>query len=181
MLDGRVRRLSRLATLVALAIGCAPVAGPAPARDALADAAAFEDDVAARRAALEASVSVADTPYATLRLDHYATGAEGDWDALPVFAPRVRRMRVRGGTASDESLEEGPVIADAPLDDLAGYEAAGARAFERYPAQIDLALARLRDRATAERLGFVVEADGIVRGLVEVQTSTGWNVALSCR
>lgn len=178
MLDGRVRRL--IPALCACLAACAPLDAPDP-DDPVADARAFVSDVRARRGAMEASVAAEDTPYAAARLAHYALGdgSASDWDALPAYAPRVRRLRVRGGTASDASLDEGPVIDGAPSD-LAGYVAAGMRAFERYPAQIDLGLARIRDRATAERLGFVVTADGLVRGAIEVETASGWNVALTC-
>lgn len=149
--------------------------------DALAAAHAYEDHACARRAAMAASVAAADTPYGALRTAHYSLGdgSAQDWDALPIFAARVRRLRVRGGTASDAMLDEGPVMAleGAALDD---YVAAGERAFTRYPIQIDLGLAPLRDAATAERMGFEVSSEGLVTGVVEVETSTGWTVSLTC-
>lgn len=183
-LGSGVGSLARALVLSACLTACAAPTDPLGG-DPLSDARTYETDASARRSAMEESVAAASTPYAALRLEHYALSGAGiddaanDWDALPVFSPSVRRMRVRGGTATDESLDAGPVI-DAHPEDLAGYVAAGERAFERYPVQIDLALAMFRDRATAERLGLVVEPDGIVRGLVEVETDTGWNVALTC-
>lgn len=134
---------------------------------------------------MEASVAAADTPYAQLRLAHYALGGAGiddaarDWDALPELTLRVRRLRVEGGTAPDAAREEGPVLTAAPTT-LDEHVAAGRRAFERYPIQIDLGLAVLRDRGRAERAGLFVEDDGLVRGAVEVETTTGWTVSLTC-
>lgn len=141
----------------------------------------YEAETCARRAAMEASVAAADTPYGTLRTAHYALGdgSTGDWDSLPVFSRPVRRLRVRGGSASDAALDQGPVMR-LETDDIPGYVAAGERAFTRYPIQIDLGLSPLRDRTTAERMGFTVEDDGLVRGVIEVETSTGWTVSLTC-
>lgn len=179
MLDERVRGLIRrariLVSVATLGTGIAACAAIDAHDDAVLAAHTYESDLDARRAAMEASVAAADTPYGALRLAHYGR----DWESLPVFSPRVRRLRVREGTASDASLETGPVIA-APPTDLEAYVTAGERAFDRYPVQIDLALAPIRDRATAERMGFVVTPDGIVRGAVEVETASGWNVALTC-
>lgn len=173
-----------LALTLALA-ACAPAPSCPEPTDALAAARAYETDPCARRRAMEASVAAAETPYGELRLEHYALGGAGiddaanDWDALPIFSRRVRRLRVDGGSAPDAALEEGPVIDAAPTD-LASYVAAGERAFDRYPIQIDLGLAPIRDRATAERVGLVVGDDGLVRGAIEAETATGWTVSLTC-
>lgn len=165
--------------------GCAPAPTcPEPA-DALEAAGAYVTDACVRRRAMEASVAAADTVYGRLRLEHYALRGAGvadaaqDWDALPVFSPRVRRLRVDGGMAPESALEEGPVIDTSPTS-LSAYVAAGRRAFERYPIKIDLGLAQIRDRATAERLGLDVGDDGLVRGAIEVATTTGWTVSLTC-
>lgn len=147
----------------------------------LAAAHAYASEGCARRTAMEASVAAADTPYGATRLTHYALGdgTDADWDSLPVFDRPVRRLRVRGGTASDDALDAGPVTVLA-TDDVPGYVEAGERAFTRYPIQIDLGLSPLRDRAVAERMGFTVSGDGLVHGVVEVETSTGWTVSLTC-
>jgi hypothetical protein len=171
--------------LVGVLVGCAPASHCEEPPDALDAARAYVGSACVRRAAMEGSVAAADTPYAEVRLAHYALGGAGvdeltsDWDALPVFVRRVRRLRVRDGSAPDAALEEGPVL-DAMPTDLASYVAAGERAFTRYPIQIDLGLAPIRDRATAERIGMIVGDDGLVEGVVEVETETGWNVSLTC-
>ena len=173
------------AALTGALAACAPEPSCAEPAGALEAAVAYTRDVCVRRRAMEASVAAADTPYAQLRLAHYALSSAGvddaarDWDALPVFSLRVRRLRVVGGSAPDAAREEGPVLA-APPTSLEDYVAAGRRAFERYPIQIDLGLAVVRDRARAERAGLFVEADGLVRGAVEVETTSGWTVSLTC-
>lgn len=174
-----------LAALTGALAACAPTPSCAEPQGALEAAISYTRDACVRRHAMEASVAAADTPYGRLRLAHYALSGAGiddaasDWDALPVFSLHVRRLRVEGGSASDAAREEGPVLA-APPTTLDEYVAAGRRAFERYPIQIDLGLAVVRDRARAERAGLVVEADGLVRGAVEVETTTGWTVSLTC-
>lgn len=139
----------------------------------------FRDDVHARRAAMEASVHEFDTPYATLREDHYALVGAGiestdDWDRLPEFAPRVRAFVVEGAPR-----EEG-VIAEPVLDTWEETVREGERAFDRYPAQLDLSLTQIRTREDAERLGFYVDPEGRVRGLVQAETATGWVPAVTC-
>ncbi len=159
------------------------LAGCAPALDALDEpsdpvlaAEAYVNDAHARRRALEASVAVADTSYGRLRLAHYGIG----WESLPEYAPRVRRLRVTGARG-DAELEEGEVLR-APIDrgSLESWERAGADAFHRYPAQIDLRLEVLREAREAERGGLRVDDEGVVEGAVEVETEAGWIVALTC-
>lgn len=156
------------------ALACVPPEDPR-----LLQARVFRDDAHARRAALEASIEEFDTPYAALRHAHYALSGAGqeselDWDRLPEFAPRVRHFLVEG-----DAREEGP-IAEPTL--LAWNETVreGERAFDRYPAQIDLALTQIRTRSDAERYGFYVEPTGRVRGLIEAETATGWVPAITC-
>lgn len=180
-----------VAALAVLASACAPDVDPLEGpSDALEAARAYVEDARARRRALEASVAVAETAYADLRSAHYALGgSEGggdaeDWEALPVDDLRVRALRALGASASDGG--EGAAVVDeldaldGPEATLGDWERAGAIAFARMPAQIDLTLDRLRDRETAERAGLVVEPDGRVRGAVEVETASGWVVTLTC-
>ncbi|MBK8171619.1 MAG: hypothetical protein IPK60_14900 [Sandaracinaceae bacterium] len=182
----RARRLCVVLLLWACACTSSPSSNPLEGpNDPIEAAQAFVNDAATRRRALEASIAVADTPYARLRAEHYAlsgTGidnADGDWDALAVYAPRVRTLRITGAMGSLD-LHEGEAVALDSLDSLQDWERAGERAFERLPAQIDLGFARLRDRDSAIGAGFTVDDDGVVNGAVEVATSTGWVVALTC-
>jgi hypothetical protein len=176
-----MRRVARAARLLALAsslvasvAGCASEGG-----SPLEDARAFVSDARVRRAALLRSIADHDTPYAERRALHYALSGEGidseaDWDRLPEFLPRVREVFVDG------SEGESGAIAETDLSELAQVIAAGERAFDRYPAQLDLSLAQIRTRADAERLGLHVEASGRVRGLIEAETVSGWVPALTC-
>jgi mono/diheme cytochrome c family protein len=169
------RRPSLIAASLALVLtGCAP-----EARSALEDARAYRDDARERRESLEASIAAHDTPYGALRAMHYALSGEGldseaDWDRLPELAPRVREVFVDGTDG-----EPGP-IAETELASLDQVIGAGERAFDRYPAQIDLGLTTVRTRADAARMGLHVEDDGRVRGLVEAETASGWAPALTC-
>ena len=145
----------------------------------LREASTFVRDPRARREALEASLGEVETPYGALRRAHYALSGAGlesdlDWDRLPEFAPRVRHLLVEG-----DAREEGP-IAEPRLASWDETVHEGGRAFDRYPAQIDLALNRIRSRADAERYGFYVEPSGRVRGLIEAETATGWVPAITC-
>lgn len=149
------------------------------ARDPLEDARAFRDDVRVRREALLDSIAERDTPYGALRVQHYALAGEGldsddDWDRLPEFLPRVREVFV------DDAEGEAAPIAETDLASLDRVLDAGERAFDRYPAQIDLGLALVRTRADAERMGLYIEDDGRVRGLIEAETASGWVPALTC-
>ncbi len=185
MLDLRVRGLTRQRSLevrwaVSIGLALAGLVGCAPEeRSPLDDARAYRDDARVRRAALERSISEQTTPYGELREMHYAlSGADvesdDDWDRLPEFLPRVREVFVDG----DE--REGSPIADTDLSSLDQAVAAGERAFDHYPAQIDLALTQVRTRADAARMGLHVETDGRIRGLVEAETASGWVPALTC-
>lgn len=156
----------------------------APTSDSpVSDALSYIDSPDARRAALERSVAVADTPYGQLRLDHYALSgaaiddAESDWDQLPVFQPTVRPLRV-----PDQLTDEGSQFAVPDSQELSDWIAVGARAFERYPIMVDPTLRALRESAdTVQRYGLTVQPDGTVNGAVEIRFSDGrWGVALTC-
>jgi mono/diheme cytochrome c family protein len=176
-----MRRMARAARSHALACsaivsmaGCASEGG-----SPLEDARAFVSDARVRRAALLRSIADHDTPYGARRVMHYALSGDGldseaDWDRLPEFLPRVREVFVDGVEG-----EPGP-IAETDLTELAQVLAAGERAFDHYPAQLDLSLAQIRTREDAERVGLHVEASGRVRGLIEAETVSGWVPALTC-
>ncbi len=163
-----------VAMLLAAVVGCAP-----EQRSPLEDARSFRDDARVRRAALVSSIAERTTPYGELRAMHYALSgdaidSEDDWDRLPEFVPVVREVFVDGVEP------EGAPIAETDLSSLAEVLVAGARAFDRYPAQIDLSLTLVRTRADAERMGLHVEVDGRIRGLIEAETASGWAPALTC-
>jgi len=170
----RLKRSAFVAGALLVLAGCAPV------DDArIIEARLFREDARARRAAMVASSGEFETPYASLRLDHYALLGEGiesphDWDRLPEFAPRVRAFVVEGAPR-----DEGP-IAEPALLTWGETVREGERAFDRYPAQLDLSLTQLRTREDAERLGFYVDTAGRVRGLIEAETATGWVPAITC-
>ncbi len=177
-----------LASLMMAGAGCAD-ALPTDALEGPSDpveaARTFVEDAVARRRALEASIAVADTRYGRLRSEHYALAGAGiddpdrDWDELPLFAPRVRALRVTDGDA-EVDLEEGPVVAFGSLVSREDWERAGAIAFERAPAQIDLALYGLHDRATAVRAGLSVSEEGLVRGAGEGEAAAGGGGSATC-
>ena len=91
MINHERRRLALV--LVAAAVGCG--------------------DARARREALVASLVNPSNGYSALRLAHYATGGDGDWDRLPEWNPP-----------------------DAALDITANPLVLGEAAFFRYPAQL---------------------------------------------
>lgn len=142
-------------------------------------AAAYVEDPAARRQALEDSLVTRENGYAALRLARYT---EAGWGALPTWSPRVRPI-----TAAD--LGQPPTAADADwarldlsaaLADDAELLALGALAFDRYPIQIVPELRRaLSDAEAAEAVGLWRDGDQI-GGLVWVETPGGIYPALTC-
>ena len=177
--------------------GCTPVDFPAGVTRAALEgpedpgeaARAFVTDPQVRRAALEASVAVADTDYGALRLAHYSLlgdcldDAENDWDARPVYLPtEVRPLRVR--TRADEVPEpsaSGPVGDLESLDTLEDWVALGREAFTRYPVSVDAGLRVLRDAEQARAFGLRVGPDQVAEGLVESRVASGsFAVAITC-
>ncbi len=114
-----------LTTLLVLVAGCS--AGDAASR--------YLDDARFRRDTLVASLVNPDNGYSRLRLAHYATGGDGDWDALPVWNPPVATLGVDGWPRADELALDG----SAAGDDAARL-ALGEAAFFRYPVQLAPAL-----------------------------------------
>jgi len=189
-----MRRLIAAGTLLALT-ACSSEVGPEPAPEEPSDpveaARAFVEDARIRRAALETSAAVADAPYNQLRLDHYSLAGAGiddplaDWDLNPVVVrDAVRRLRVPlvDGDPTPEPFEAGPIVAPWSHDDLDAWVAAGRRAFELCPIQIDARFGRLRRGAEVARsFGLHVTDEGEVRGAVELKARDGrWLVALTC-
>jgi mono/diheme cytochrome c family protein len=153
----------RLALIAALAL-CACRAGDEPTR--------YLHDARFRRAHLEASLENPGNRYSRLRLARYATGASGDWDALPAWSPPVTPVDVGGRPRGDER----PLPLDSDL------RALGEAAFFRYPAQLaPLAAAMIASPSAMARFGLWSDAARGAGGLVSVRFADGSRgLALSC-
>ncbi len=142
-------------------------------------AAKFLSDRDFRRAALVESVVNPLNGYSARRLEHYATADDGQlsgWDALPEWNPPVREARADGVVEPSALVWNGetPATLDAWLD-------LGRTAFERWPTQIDDALAAALEPPAREQFGFWVDERGRVSGLVHVETADGLeHVAWTC-
>jgi hypothetical protein len=147
-------------------------------------------DAASRRRALVGSLVDPTNGYSQLRLAHYATGADGDWDALEAWNPRAAAFPA---SALDASPTPPSLPTDAralALPDEATWEATpaataalvalGEDAFFHYPAQLaPPALAPL-GRDAADRYGLWIDEARGVGGLVVAETATGAALAFSC-
>jgi cytochrome c5 len=146
MLELHLRRLTFAAVLVACA-----------------GSGKYTDDASVRRSALEASLASKTNGYARLRLAHYATGTDGDWDALPVWNPRtelVRASELDDGVTSSIGADARAIAIGSDL------RALGEEAFSRYPVQRSPAVSvALASRAAADGYGLWTDerAGGIVR------------------
>lgn len=122
--------------------------------------------------------------YSTLRLQHYASGADGDWDRLPAWNPPVSAVRV--GELDDPTLPPAPARA-LPVDDETrlplGDElrAIGEVAFFGFPAQLLSLPPSALTRTAADRYGLWLDQVRGVGGLVRVQLDDGTEVlSLTC-
>jgi cytochrome c553 len=151
---------------------------------------AYLDDPAFARAELVASLVNPSDGYAVIRLAHYATGADGDWDGLPEWNPPAEPIQAveldaPGGASPGElSPAATPLALTASVtsEDDPALIALGEAAFARYPVQVapyfDVALA---SRAAAARFGVWVDDARGVGGLVRARMADGSGaVALTC-
>jgi hypothetical protein len=187
--DVAVRGVSRRAACAALAVGLlGACGGDAPSADdaqSLAAQVAYVGDAASRRAALVASLVNPANSYSALRLAHYASGDDDDWELLPAWNPRVAPV--------DVAALDGPAPAVLPAEARAlavpdeptwqpgattSLEALGEEAFFRYPAQLAPAVPLSRDLVTPYGL-WLDDARG-VGGLVWTETPNGVALAMSC-
>jgi cytochrome c5 len=185
------RVLVHSALLVAAAVsgaGCAEPA-PTPTASGASELSAYLNDASARRSELEASLVNPANGYSTLRLAHYATGADGDWDRLPEWNPLVEPVgtselgagldtsRALSAAASALALPDEP--ARAPESELL---ALGKAAFERYPVQLAPYFERaLATSDAARRYGLWLDAARGAGGLVRAQMADGSaRLALTC-
>lgn len=121
------------------------------------------DDASVRRAALEASLVSKTNGYARIRLAHYATGKDGDWDRLPEWNPPVEQvMASELDSGASDALGGNARALDVVAKDL---RALGEEAFFRYPVQSAPAAVALKSRAAAKAYGVWTDelAGGFVR------------------
>lgn len=164
-------------------------AGPAPWSDAwiLAEGQRFLTDTAARRAALEHSLTNHGNMYSRQRLNSYALGDRG-WDLLPVWNPRS--IVVSGPIAEQLARGEMPALpADQrPLWDgvtpttMDGWIALGRRVFLEYPMRAEVFMEYgLTDPELAAAVGVERAKDGSIPGLVVFANVDGeTRVGITC-
>jgi cytochrome c5 len=158
--------------------------------EAPADPLPYLDDASYRRSDLVASLVNPANSYSTLRLAHYATGNQDDWDLLPEWNPPAEPIAVTeldaDGGAAPAALSNAAVPLTLPTSvqsaDDPALLALGAQAFARYPAQLapyfDAALA---SRAAATSYGLWLDDARGVGGLVRARMADGSvAVALTC-
>ncbi len=183
----RVHALTALVRvgLCALGAGCgtsAPSSAPS--------APAYLTDAAYRRATLLASLVNPDDGYAQDRIAHYATGAAGDWDALPEWNPSTEPVEAseldRPGGAPTTTLSVRAAALDTSLtvtsiDDPA-LVALGQQAFERYPVQAAPYFSvALTSASAAAAYGLWTDAKRGVGGLVRARMGAGSvTLAMTC-
>jgi len=192
-----MQRLTLLGMLVRAAVPAGAAAllaacgagSRAPSEPAATDLAAYLDDATARRSELTASLVNPANGYSELRLGHYATGADGDWDRLPEWNPVVEPVSMAelgaefdgnmalSAAASALALPDDPVHADE-----SALVALGKLAFERYPIQLaPYFVGALATSDAASGYGLWLDAGRGVGGLVRAQLADGsTSLALTC-
>jgi mono/diheme cytochrome c family protein len=151
----------------------------------LAHTESYLDDPAARRAAMEGSLTQPSNLYSEARLTHYGRGTRG-WDTLPEWNPRVLpfdRARAEAFARGDRIEVSAPAFFDGSRPtDWQAWVALGRRVFHELPLRSEPYWAdALRDRALAERLGVERAPDGSVPGLVLMRDLDGASrVGITC-
>ncbi|MBX3247535.1 MAG: hypothetical protein KF901_10195 [Myxococcales bacterium] len=195
----------RAAVLTALLVACgsgertaptpeppAPPADPLAGLEAwsndwvLAHAPRYLEDPAARRAALEASLTNHENLYSQTRLGAYGHGRRG-WDSLPEWRPRVRAIDAELATklASGErpSLDETPAFGEGERPSRWDeWVTLGRRVFYELPLRSEpFWQAALTDASRAEALGVERGPDGSFPGLVWMRDVDGRDtVGITC-
>ena len=147
----------------------------------------FVEDVAYRRAALEASLVNHTNTYSAQRLGSYALGDRG-WDALPVWNPRSLPVTKEIAAALERGeLPLVPESADVLWDGKvpatrAEWVALGRRVFFEYPMRAEVFMEwGLTKPALAEAIGVERTADGSIPGLVVFANIDGSHrVGITC-
>jgi len=149
----------------------------------------YLDDASYRRSDLVASLVNPANSYSALRLAHYATGNQDDWDLLPEWNPPaepipVTELDADGGAPGALSDAAVPLTLPASVQsaDDPALLALGAQAFARYPAQLAPYFgAALASRAAATSYGLWLDDARGVGGLVRARMADGSvAVALTC-
>ena len=145
----------------------------------------YLNDASSRRATLVASLVNPNNGYSQLRLSHYATGNQDDWDRLPVWNPDAEPLTASDQTRATAPLSPSatPTVIDpsAARGDADALVELGKRAFDHYPVQLaqyteaDLA----RGRVLSD-YGAPTSASGQVAGFVRVRTAAGVHLAFTC-
>ncbi len=176
-----------LAVLAALGAGCgASTSSPPPEPSPPA----YLTDAAYRRATLLASLVNPDDGYAEDRIAHYATGAAGDWDALPEWNPVAEQVEASEldlpagaptTTLSDWATSLDTSLTVTSIDDPA-LVALGQQAFERYPVQpAPYFSVGLTSPSAAAAYGLWTDAKRGVGGLVRARMGDGLvTLAMTC-
>jgi Cytochrome c len=169
-------RLAAIATLAALGVAaCSSASTPEP------DLILYLHDSTFRRSELEQSLVNPDNSYSELRLQHYATGRAGDWDALPVWNPPIVPVRVANlgpNAPASQPLPAGAralaISAAASQGSAAALRALGELAFTRYPVQtLDPGVLALASPSAAARYGLWSDPDAGIGGLVWTRMADG--------
>jgi mono/diheme cytochrome c family protein len=169
-------------TVLGLVSGCGSADEPTPPGELerfLANGPTFVESTELRRQALEQSLVNPQNGYSRLRLAKYAV-EEGGWDTLGVWNPPVRPVTTDDlGRFIDEpyAVSDGAFEPALPSSYEWTHEAMvelGRRLFERYPVQIDPAMAAAVESADrADELGLWTDSRGRLGGLVRVRLPDG--------
>lgn len=167
----------RRALVAAMLLGCACAATQMPS--------GYLNDASSRRASLEASLVNKSNDYSTLRLAHYSTGKQGDWDELPAWNPPASPLSTAdlGNPRAPLSASASPLAIDplAARGDHEALRALGRAAFSQYPVQIAYAAeAILANGGSLADYGLSPNERGVVGGLVRVSTADGTHLAYTC-
>jgi hypothetical protein len=136
-----------------------------------------------RRAALVASLVNPGNGYSSLRLAHYASGDEGDWDRLDAWNPRVAVVGLDALDAPSALPADAHALAlpdEATWDPSTSLVALGQDAFFRYPAQLAPATLTSSSADGAARYGLWRDDARGVGGLVRAEVPGGVALALTC-
>jgi Cytochrome c len=135
-----------------------------------------------RRAALVASLVNPGNGYSSLRLAHYASGDDVDWDRLDAWNPRVAVVGVDAPPTSALPADARALALpdEATWDPSTSLVALGEEAFFHYPAQLAPAALTSSSADVAERYGLWRDDARGVGGLVRAEVPGGAVLALTC-